>query len=84
MVAGKYDRGVAWPWIVLLVAAVALVAAAESARLGGVRERRTRARRRGRSSLRVVADQDEEFVRSVQDTLDALPTFEGPRSRKTL
>jgi hypothetical protein len=78
---------VSWPWLVLLVLAVALVVAAESPRLGrrlGAEARRSRARARRKRKLRVVTpeDESEEFVRSVQRDLDRLPTIEE-RDRKT-
>ena len=78
---------VSWPWLVALVLAAALVVAVEWPRLGrrfGAEARRNRDRQRRKAHLRVVpADEEsEEFVRSVQRDLDALPTIEE-RDRKT-
>lgn len=76
-----------WPWLVLLVLAAALVVAVERPRLEerfGAVGRKDRARQRRKSQLRVVTPEDEsdEFIRSVQRDLDALPTIEE-RDRKT-
>jgi hypothetical protein len=67
--------------IVLLVAALALLAAAEWGRVTRVREareRRSRAQRKSR--LRVVEnavhDDDDDFARSVERDLAALPTID--------
>jgi hypothetical protein len=78
---------VSWPWLVLLVLAAALVVAVERPRLEerfGAVARKDRARQRRKSQLRVVTPEDEsdEFIRSVQRDLDALPTIEE-RDRKT-
>jgi hypothetical protein len=78
---------VSWPWLVVLVLAAALVAAVEWPRVGrrfGAEARRERERARRKKTLRVVTPEDEsdEFVRSVQRDLDALPTIEE-RDRKT-
>jgi len=70
---------VSWPWIVLLVLAVALVLAAEWPRFGriaGADARRRRERAKRKATLRVVSTDDDEFVRSVQADLEALPTIE--------
>jgi len=72
---------------VLLVLAAALVVAVERPRLEerfGAAARKDRARQRRKSQLRVVTPEDEsdEFIRSVQRDLDALPTIEE-RDRKT-
>jgi len=72
---------------VLLVLAAALVVAVERPRLEerfGAAARKGRARQRRKSQLRVVTPEDEsdEFIRSVQRDLDALPTIEE-RDRKT-
>jgi hypothetical protein len=78
---------VSWPWLVLLVLAAALVVAVERPRLerrfGGT-ARRARERDRRKQQLRVITQDDDsdEFVRSVQADLDALPTIEE-RDRKT-
>ena len=76
-----------WPWLVLLVFAAALVVAVERPRLErrfGVSARKNRDRQRRKKQLRVVTPDDEsdEFIRSVQRDLDALPTIEE-RDRKT-
>ena len=76
-----------WPWLVLLVFAAALVVAVERPRLErrfGASARKDRDRQRRKSQLRVVTPDDEsdEFIRSVQRDLDALPTIEE-RDRKT-
>ena len=75
------------PWLLVLVLAAALVVAVEWPRLGrrvGKRARRERERERRKKSFRVITPEDEsdEFVRSVQRDLDALPTIEE-RDRKT-
>ena len=76
-----------WPWLVVLVFAAALVVAVEWPRLGrrfGAEARRERERARRKRVLRVVTPEDEsdEFIRSVQRDLDALPTIEE-RDRRT-
>lgn len=71
--------GVSWPWIVLLVLAVTVVVAAEWPRFGRVVSadaRRQRERAKRKATLRVVSTDDDEFVRSVQADLEALPTIE--------
>lgn len=68
-----------WPWIVLLALAVVLVGAAQWPRVGqvvGVEARRRRERERRKAKLRVVSPDDDDFVRSVQADLEALPTIE--------
>ena len=70
--------------IVLLVAAVALVVAAEWPRLGGragLDEGARRERRRRKSHLRVVETETDDFARSVERDLANLPTID-PRERK--
>lgn len=65
--------------LVLLVAAVAIVAAAQWPRLSGrfgVDERRQRQRRRRKANLRVVHPDHEEFARSVERDLASLPTID--------
>ena len=65
--------------IVLLIAAVALLGAAEWSRVGKLGEaRRSRARARRRSRLHVVEQtpDHDEFARSVERDLAALPTIE--------
>jgi flagellar biosynthesis/type III secretory pathway M-ring protein FliF/YscJ len=78
---------VSWPWLVLLVLAAALVVAAERPRLGrrfGAEARRQRERDRRKAQLRIVTPDDErdEFIRSVAEDLEALPTIEET-DRKT-
>ena len=76
-----------WPWLVLLVLAAALAVAVERPRLerrfGGA-ARKDRERQKRKKQLRVVTpdDESEEFIRSVQRDLDALPTIEE-RDRRT-
>jgi len=70
---------VSWPWIVLLVLAVAIVVAAEWPRFEravGPDAHRRRARAKQKAKLKVVSTDDDEFVRSVQADLEALPTIE--------
>jgi len=78
---------VSWPWLVLLVFAAALVVAVERPRLEsrfGAAARMDRDRQRRKKQLRVISPDDEsdEFIRSVQRDLDALPTIEET-DRKT-
>jgi hypothetical protein len=82
-----YNRTVSWPWIVLLIAAAALVVAVEAPRLGrliGTDARRERERKRRKAKLRVITpdEESEEFIRSVTADLESLPTIEE-RDRKT-
>jgi hypothetical protein len=65
--------------ILLLLAAVALLGAAEWSRVGKLGDaRRSRARARRRSRLRVVeqAPDHDDFARSVERDLAALPTVD--------
>jgi hypothetical protein len=63
--------------IVLIVAALVLLAAAEWGRVAKVRDDRTsRERARRKSRLRVVDDPDDDFARSVERDLAALPTID--------
>jgi hypothetical protein len=78
---------VSWPWLVLLVLAALLAIAVEKPRLErrfGASARRDRDRQRRKKQLRVITpdDESEEFIRSVQRDLDALPTIEE-RDRRT-
>jgi hypothetical protein len=78
---------VSWPWLVLLALAAVLAVAVEKPRLEkrfGSAARRDRGRQRRKKQLRVVTpdDESEEFIRSVQRDLDALPTIEE-RDRRT-
>ena len=71
----------------LLVLAAALVVAVERPRLGrrfGATARKARDRERRKQQLRVITpdDDSDEFIRSVQADLEALPTIEE-RDRKT-
>ena len=70
-----------WPWLVLLVLAAALALAVEKPRLEGrfgPAARRDRERQRRKKQFKVITpeDENEEFIRSVQQDLDALPTIE--------
>jgi hypothetical protein len=70
--------------VVLLVAALALVVAAEwphLARRAGLDTHARRDRRRRRSHLRVVESESDEFARSVERDLANLPTID-PREQK--
>ena len=76
-----------WPWLVLLVLAALLAVAVEKPRLErrfGAAARRGRDREKRKKQLRVITpeDESEEFIRSVQRDLDALPTIEE-RDRRT-
>jgi len=74
-----YTSVVSWPWIVLLAIGVGVLVAAEwprFERLVGADARRLREREKRRAKLRVVSTDDDEFVRSVQADLEALPTIE--------
>jgi hypothetical protein len=63
--------------IVLIVAALALLAAAEWGRVAKLRDdRASRDRARRKSKLRVVDDPDDDFARSVERDLAALPTID--------
>jgi hypothetical protein len=78
---------VSWPWLVFLVLAAVLAVAVEKPRLErrfGAAARRDRERQKRKRQLRVVTPDDEsdEFIRSVQRDLDALPTIEE-RDRRT-
>ena len=70
-----------WPWLLLLVLAALLALAVERPRLErrfGSAARRDRERQRRKKQFKVVTpdDENEEFIRSVQRDLDALPTIE--------
>jgi hypothetical protein len=74
---------VSWLYIALLAAAVVLVAGAEWPRLeerfgGESRRRRDRAKRKAKTHLHVVGDDDEadEFAASVERDLANLPTID--------
>ena len=69
--------------IVLLVAAVALLVAAEWARVGKLSEaRQRRERSRRKSHLQVVGDESEDFARSVERDLAALPTIDEQDAKR--
>ena len=74
-----------WPWPLLVLAAL-LAVAVEKPRLDarfGAAARRDRHRQKRKQALRIVTPDDEnEFIRSVQRDLDALPTIEE-RDRRT-
>ena len=76
-----------WPWIVLLALGVLVAVAAEWPRVSGVvgaDARRQRDREKRKTKLRVVTTtDDDDFVESVQRDLDALPTTEEPRSKRS-
>jgi len=77
---------VSWPWIVLLVLGVCVVVAAEWSRVSGVvgtDARRRRDREKRKAKLRVAPTDDDDFVESVQRDLDALPTIEEPRTKRS-
>ena len=70
-----------WPWLLLLVLAALLAVAVERPRLErrfGSAARRDRERQRRKKQFKVITpeDENEEFIRSVQRDLDALPTIE--------
>ena len=72
--------------VILLAAAIAIVAACEWPRLGGrlgipKRESRT-AKRRSKANLRVVTSDHEEFARSVERDLAALPTIDEQDAKR--
>jgi hypothetical protein len=70
---------VSWPWIVLLIAAIAVVVAAEWSRVNGVvgaDARRRRERSKRKASFRVIRTEEEEFAASVERDLAELPTIE--------
>ncbi len=68
-----------WPWIVLLICAVAVVAGAEWPRLEGLvgsDARRQRERSKRKASFKVIRTEEEEFAASVERDLAELPTIE--------
>ena len=73
-----------WPWLVLLLLAVAVVIGAEWTRVGklvGADARRQRERTRRKASFKVIRSEEEEFAASVERDLADLPTIEE-RDRK--
>ncbi|MDX6476304.1 MAG: hypothetical protein QOH95_1815 [Gaiellaceae bacterium] len=70
--------------LVLLVAAAALLVAAEWPRIGnraGLAQRSRRPRTKRKSHLRVVESDSDDFARAVERDLANLPTID-PRERK--
>jgi hypothetical protein len=70
---------VSWPWLVLLVLAVAVVIGAEWPRVGkvlGTDARRQRERSRRKARFKVIRTEEEEFAASVERDLADLPTIE--------
>ena len=68
-----------WPWLVLLVLALAVVIGAEWSRVGtlvGADARRQRERSRRKASFKVIRSAEEEFAASVERDLADLPTIE--------
>jgi hypothetical protein len=68
-----------WPWVVLLVLAVAVVIGAEWPRVGtlvGADARRRRERSRRKARFKVIRSEEEEFAASVERDLADLPTIE--------
>jgi hypothetical protein len=71
--------------IVLLAAAVLLLAAAEwsrIAKLGEARQKRLRARRKSRLRLVAKHPDDDDFARSVERDLAALPTIDEHETKR--
>ena len=72
--------------VILLTAAIVIVAACEWPRLTrrvGVPKRETRAaKRRSKANLRVVTSDHEEFARSVERDLAALPTIDEQDAKR--
>jgi hypothetical protein len=82
---------VSWLYIALLALAVAVVVGAEwprlesriGARVGAdARRRRDRAKRKTKSTLRIVPDDADEFAASVERDLANLPTIEDADRRR--
>ena len=65
-----------WVWIALLACAIAVLVAAEWPRLAGrtLASRRSRARARRKSNLRLLRTDTDDFAASVQRDLERLPT----------
>ncbi|HET7572310.1 MAG TPA: hypothetical protein VFJ77_06535 [Gaiellaceae bacterium] len=75
-----------WLYIALLALAVAVVAGAEWPRVeerfgADTRRRRQRARRKAKTSLRVVHDDSDDFAASVERDLARLPTIDEREHR---
>jgi len=75
---------VGWPWIVLLALGIVVVVATEwprvATRASRADAKRARERERRKAELRVIeGGESDDFVRSVQADLDALPTIDEPR-----
>jgi len=76
---------VSWFSVVLLVAAAALLVAAEWHRIGerfGASGKRRRRRAEQKARLRVVHPESEEFARSVERDLAALPTIDEQDAKR--
>ena len=74
-----------WFGVVLLVAAAALLVAAEWHRIGdrvGAGAQRRRRRARAKANLRVVHPDHEEFARSVERDLASLPTIDEQDAKR--
>ena len=80
-----------WLYIALLALAVAVVVGAEWPRLGArlearvgtdARRKRDRAKRKTKTTLRVVPDDADDFAASVERDLANLPTIEDADRRK--
>jgi hypothetical protein len=72
--------------VVLLAAAIAIVAACEwprlSRKLGGPKRLARPSKRRSKANLRVVSSDHEEFARSVERDLAALPTIDEQDAKR--
>jgi hypothetical protein len=77
---------VGWLWIVMLALGCAVVVAAEWPRIAsivGADARKARERERVKATLQVLpGGEREEFARSVQADLDALPTIDEPTPKR--
>ena len=85
--APLYPSGVSLVAVVLLVAAVVLLVAAEWPRIGGRRRvplpaRAARTRRGRKPQLRVVRSDSDDFARSVERDLASLPTIDERDAKK--
>ena len=73
-----------WLFLILLALAVVLVAGAEWPRLQqrfGVEARRRRERARRKASLKLLKNESEEFVASVERDLERLPKLDHDHDR---
>ena len=79
-----------WPFIVLLVFALVVLAGAEWQRLASMRglgrlgaeARNARARQKRKANLKLIRSESEEFAESVQRDLADLPTIEEKDRRR--